>query len=108
MDRTFVWRGIDGAGFLYGTCSEGSRRFRLDIALPGRGGNPKGTDHRIYVDGNEVGKASSIEGAQKFLSNFFDKGLHEHLGRDEPRKRRSLADTLKAAAGLTGGKSRGR
>ena len=53
-------------------------------------------------------KPSSIEGAQKFLSNFFDKGLHEHLGRDEPRKRRSLSDTLKAAVGLTGGKGRGR
>ena len=107
MNRTFDWRGIDGAGFLYGFCREGGQQFRLDIAVPGRGGNPKGADYKIYVEGEEVGKASSIEQAQKFLSNFFDKGLHKHLGQEAPRKRRSLADTLRAAAGLTSGKGRG-
>jgi len=107
MKNSFEWRGMDGAGFQYGFYREGDKQYRLDIAVPGHGENPKDMDHKIYIDGEEAGRASSLAGAQKFLSNFFAKGLHKDLGRGAPRERRSLGDTLKAVVGIGGSKGRG-
>ncbi len=107
MQNKFEWRGMDGAGYQYGFYKEGGEQYRLDIAVPGRGGNPKGMGHKIYVDGNEVGSSSSLEAAEKFLGKFFAKGLHKNIGREESRQRRSLGEKLKSAVGLGAGKGRG-
>ena len=83
MSKGFEWRDRDGAGFFYGFYREGDKQYHLDIACPGYGGQPKGRDHRILVDGEQVGTAPSLEAAQQFLAKFFEKGLHKNLGRED-------------------------
>lgn len=85
MQNKFKWCGIDGAGFYYGFYRNGGQQYHLDIAVPGKGmvSPHPGPDFKINVNMNEVGKASSLEEAKNFLTQFFAQGLHKNLGREQ-------------------------
>jgi hypothetical protein len=96
----FEWRGEDGAGFHYGFYREGTDQYRLDIAIPGKGlATHPGPDHKIFVDGDQIGSSPDLKSAMKVLSNHFAQRRHK------ARERASLTDKLASAVGL---KSKGR
>ncbi len=67
---TIAWRGMDGAGFQYGFYREGEKQYRVDISLPGRGATPNIGPHKVYVEGEEVGAADTLQGAEALVASF--------------------------------------
>ncbi len=99
---TIAWRGMDGAGFQYGFYREGEKQYRVDISLPGRGATPNIGPHKVYVEGEEVGAADTLQGAVALAGEFFALRGHDYLEREEPGARRGLKAVLHALAGRPG------
>ncbi len=93
-----AWRGTDGAGFQYGYYREGDRQYRVDISLPGRGATPKNGPHKVYVQGEEIGTADTLQGAEALACEFFSLQGHKYLDREEPSAKRGLGAVLHALA----------
>jgi hypothetical protein len=83
MKGSMEWRGVDGAGFLYGFYREGDRSWRMDIKIPGAeygsGGAKPGEKFKVYVDGDLVSTEESAERGKATLQKFFAEGRHHKL-----------------------------